>query len=118
MAGTNFGALLSDGVTAILTNATIVSGNDSGAVVLGTSPGAVPTTANTYAPGCLIIRLDTTTLYQNTGTTASPSWTLNGTGTGATGPTGYTGAIGPTGYTGPSVTGPTGPTGPTGYTGP
>ena len=113
MAGTNFGALLSDGATAYLTNADGVSGNDTGAVIFATCPGAAPTTANIYAPGCLMIRLDTKATYQNTGTTASPTWTLNGTGgTGGTGPTGATGGTG-TGPTGPTgATGPTGPTGP------
>lgn len=75
-----------------------------------------PTTAGIFGVGCLMIRTDNGTLYQNTGTTASPSWTLNNVG--ITGPTGYTGTTGYTGYTGPSgYTGYTGPTGYTGYTG-
>ncbi len=72
------------------------------------------TQANIYAVGCLCIRTDNGSLYSMTGTSASPSWTLNGTGgVGATGPTGYTGPVGLTGYTGY-----TGTTGYTGYTGP
>ena len=102
MGGSNFGSTLSDGSTAYLTNADGVSGNDTGAVIFASCPGAAPATANIYAPGCLMIRLDTKALYQNTGTTASPTWTLNGTGTGATGGTGGTGATGATGATGPT----------------
>ncbi len=93
-----------------------------GLVFFAKCVGAAPSTANVFAAGCLMIRTDTTALYQNTGTAASPTWTLNGTGAaGATGPTGYTGftgpaVTGPTGYTG--YTGPIGATGYTGYTGP
>ncbi len=82
--------------------------------------GAPPTTANVFAEGCQMIRSDNGTLYQNTGSFAAPTWTLNDVGgIGPTGPTGYTGPTGPTGYTGPTGdTGPLGPTGPTGFTGP
>ncbi len=63
------------------------------------------TQANQYGVGCLMIRTDNGSLYSNTGTSAIPVWTLNGTGgvgpTGATGYTGYTGRTGYTGYTGP-----------------
>ncbi|MES2006912.1 MAG: hypothetical protein V4436_02255 [Patescibacteria group bacterium] len=73
------------------------------------------TQAGVYQVGCLLIRTDNGTQYQNTGTTAIPVWTLNGTGAaGATGPTGYTGNLGPTGATGPAITGATGYTGYTG----
>lgn len=69
------------------------------------------TTANVFGVGCMMIRTDNGTWYCNTGTSASPSWTLNGVGSvGPTGPTGYTGLTGYTGYTGR--------TGYTGYTGP
>jgi len=72
------------------------------------------TQAATYQVGCILIRTDNGTLYSMTGTTASPSWTLNGVGSvGPTGATGYSGYTGRTGYTGY-----TGPTGYTGYTGP
>ena len=91
------------------------------------------TQASVYSIGCVLIRTDNGTMYQNTGTVAIPVWTVNGTGAaGPTGPTGYSGYTGPsvtgstgytgplgvtgyTGYTGPSVTGPTGYTGYTGY---
>lgn len=128
MAGTNLFSLLSDGASAALTNGTTISVNDTGAVVLASCPGVPPTTSGLYIKGALMIRTDNGTLYQNTGTIASPTWTVNGVGAqGPTGPTGYTGpaVTGPTGYTGftgpqgaTGFTGFTGPTGPTGYTGP
>ena len=70
------------------------------------------TQADTYQKGCVLIRTDNGATYDMTGTSASPSWTINGTG--GTGATGTTGATGPTGPTGP--TGTTGATGPTGST--
>lgn len=73
------------------------------------------TQANVYQVGCILINITDGTTYVNTGTSASPTWTLNGVG--AVGPTGYTGYIGPTGYTGYGATGYTGYTGTTGYTG-
>lgn len=76
MSGTNFSSTLSDGAIAVLTNSTGVSGNDTGAVILAYCSGAAPATANIYAPGCIMQRTDTSALYQNTGTTASPVWTL------------------------------------------
>ncbi|MGH7249356.1 MAG: hypothetical protein ACREGC_00095 [Minisyncoccia bacterium] len=109
MSGTNFGWAISSHTQAYFTDA-------SGLllfVVVDTTP---ETQANVYQVGCLAIRTDNGTLYQMTGTSASPSWTINGVG--SAGPTG------PTGYTGPAVTGATGYTGPlgatgyTGYTGP
>lgn len=89
----------------------------SGFGLLAECTGVPPTTADRFQVGCLMIRIDNGTLYQNTGTTAVPVWTVNGVGAaGPTGPTGYTGFTGFTGATG--FTGPDGPTGPTGYTGP
>lgn len=96
----------------------------TGYVTRGIVEGVPPSTAGYFVKGCLIQDITNGTLYQNTGTTASVTWTANGTG--AAGATGPTGPIGSTGYTGPSVTGatgptgytgPIGPTGPTGYTG-
>lgn len=81
--------------------------------------GAPDTTAGKWAKGALVQNAASGIVYQMTGTTASPAWTVQGTGAaGPTGPTGYTGtgATGATGYTGPA--GATGPTGYTGYTGP
>lgn len=120
MSGSNFFATLTDGAEAALTQADgSATGNSGQGVYFAKCNGVPATTAYVYEKGCLMIRTDNGTTYQNTGTLASPSWTLNGTG--AVGPTG---PQGPTGYTGASVigaTGPTGPastvTGPTGYTG-
>jgi len=89
------------------TNACLTDGN--GLALLVTCDTTPETQANTYSAGCLLVRTDNSTFYQNTGTAASPVWTINGVG--AAGPTG------PTGYTGASVTGATGYTGFTGYTG-
>jgi len=122
MAGTNF-------FTAISTTCDVALTNDADNALLAKCVGAPPTTAAVFAVGCIMIRTDNATQYQNTGTVAVPVWTINGTGavgpTGATGPagsgatgaTGYTGAgnfTGATGYTGPAITGATGYTGDTG----
>lgn len=126
MAGSNFWATLTDGAEAALTQADgNATGNSGQGVYFAKCSGVPATTANVYEKGCVMLRTDNGTMYQNTGTLASPSWTLNGTGavgpTGPLGPTGYTGAsitgaTGSTGYTGASITGATGSTGYTGYT--
>lgn len=104
MSGTNFFVAIS-----AITDSALVDSN--GLVVFAKCNSVPETTAGIYSPGALMIRTDTPSLYQNTGTTASPVWTINGTGAaGATGPTGYTGLTGYTGYTG--YTGFTGFTGP------
>lgn len=78
--------------------------------------GAPAATVGKFMVGAMIQNAVSGVWYAMTGSTASPAWTVNGTGAaGPTGPTGYTG------FTGPSVTGPTGYTGytgPTGFTGP
>lgn len=97
------------------TNVALVDPN--GLAMLVSCDTTPETQANVYQVGCLLIRTDNAALYSMTGTSASPSWTVNGTGAaGATGPTGYTGptSTGATGYTGPAITGPTGYTGYTG----
>jgi hypothetical protein len=113
--GTNFGV-------AISTVTDIWFSNQAGLAILAVCNTTPETQADTYSKGCVMIRTDNGTMYQNTGTSASPTWTVNGVGSvGPTGPTGYTGFTGPsvTGATGPTgYTGPLGPTGPTGYTGP
>ena len=99
MAGTNFLASISAATEVCLTN-------DAGLAILVTCTGAGETQANVYAPGCLLIRTDTTALYQNTGTAASPVWSINGTGaSGASGvsgasTSGYSGASGASGNSG------------------
>lgn len=86
--------------------------------VLGTPPAGAAY-AGLFSLECILQDINGVGAYQNTGTVASPAWTVIGTGAaGATGYTGYTGYTGRTGYTG--YTGYTGPgafTGPTGYTG-
>ncbi len=105
--GANFAAPISSHTTGFLTDAN----NLFILVTCDTTPET--TQANVYQKGCLCIRTDNGTIYSMTGTSASPSWTVNGTGatgpTGPTGYTGYTGGIGATGYTG--YTGYTGPGG-------
>ena len=87
--------------------------------VLGTPPAGA-TYAGLFSLECILQDINGVGAYQNTGTVASPSWTVIGTGAaGATGPTGYTGYTGPANVTGATgYTGYTGPIGPTGYTGP
>lgn len=102
MSGTNFFWSISSVTDVALT------GSD-GLVYLAKCNTTPETTANVFGVGCMMIRTDNGTWYCNTGTSASPSWTLNGVG--SVGPTGATG------YTGPSVTGATGYTGYTGRTG-
>lgn len=95
--------------------------DDTGLAVCGlkTTTGAPAATAGKFNPGCLIINIFSGLIYYNSGTTASPTWTVISDNTGPTGPTGYTGTGGPTGATGYSgFTGYTGPAGPTGPTGP
>jgi len=93
----------------ISADTTVYVEDSTGLALVVTCDTTPETQAATYQVGCLCIRTDNGTLYQMTGTTASPSWTINGVG--SVGPTG------PTGYTGPSVTGATGYTGYTGRTG-
>lgn len=53
--------------------------DQSGLAVLAKCVGAAPTTADIFAHGCLIIRdtgTGTAAVYQNTGSSAVPSWTL------------------------------------------
>ena len=121
--GTNF-------FTPISAHTNIALTDTDGYAMLVSCDTTPETQADTYQIGCVLIRTDNGTQYQNTGTVAIPVWTLNGVGsvgpTGATGYSGYTGpaVTGATGYTGPNgVTGYTGYTGPavtgaTGYTGP
>ena len=92
--GLNTGSALSAVTTIYLTDTTNLA-------ILVTANTTAETQAGVYQKGCLLIRTDAGTLYSNTGTPASPSWTLNGTGVGATGVTGTTGVTGPTGPTGP-----------------
>lgn len=99
------------------TNIALVDPN--GLALLASCDQSGETQADVYQKGCLLIRTDNGTWYVNSGTSASPTWTLTGTGSvGATGYTGYTGTTGYTGYTGRTgYTGYTGYTGATGYTG-
>lgn len=88
--GTNLGAKLSAATTIYLTDGTFAL-----LVTCNTTP---ETQAGVYQVGCMLIKTDDGTLYQNTGTTASPVWTANGTGArGSQGSQGTQGSIGPTG---------------------
>lgn len=49
--------------------------DESGLAVLAKCDQAGEVQADTYQVGCLLIRTDNGTLYQNTGTVASPVWT-------------------------------------------
>lgn len=63
------------------------SGTDDVALAISAScTGTPPVTTNTFAHGCTMLQLNTSTgtnaVYQNTGSAASPAWTLFDTGTG------------------------------------
>ena len=47
---------------------------DSGEAMLARCNGVAPTTANLFAEGCLMIRVDNGKLYSNQGTAAVPVW--------------------------------------------
>lgn len=89
MAGTALGAPHPTAplVTAIL-NDTSAS---SSFLLFGTVSGTPPTTATAFAHGCILIQTDGSAaadaVWQNTGSTASPVWTLMDTGTSFTLPT-------------------------------
>lgn len=69
----------------------------NGLAMIASCDTTAETQANVYQKGCLLIRTDTGNWYTNSGSSASPAWTLNSTATAATGATGATGPTGPTG---------------------
>lgn len=75
MAGTNITSPLSSTLSTRETDA-------SGLALSAICTGVPPTTANIFQHGCLIIRTDSGTgnkaVYENTGSSASPSWDLVG----------------------------------------
>ncbi len=93
MAGTNYFTSISS-----VTDIALVDAN--GLAMLAKCNTTPETQANVYQVGCLMIRTDNASLYQNTGTSASPSWSVNGTG--ASGTSGATGASGTSGFSGKS----------------
>lgn len=72
-AGTTLGSLV-PGETILFSHLL----DENGLILVGHSNGAVPTTAGIYAPGAVVVRTDNKKLYQNTGTTASPSFNAVG----------------------------------------
>ena len=99
MTGTNFFTALPGS-----SHTTIALTDSNGFAMLAACDTTPETQADTYQKGCLLIRTDTGTLYQNTGSTSSPTWTVNGVGatgaTGSTGPQGSQGTQGSLGATG------------------
>ncbi len=96
MFGTNFGTRISDVMTGWF-------GTPEGGFIIVTSNTTPETTASTYSAGCICIRTDSPAIYQNTGTFASPTWTVNGTGaSGTSGATGASGFSGTSGFSGKS----------------
>lgn len=73
MAGSNFYAKLSDTCSICLTD-------ENGLARFAQCTGTPPTTVGVFAHGCLMMQNDSGTgnssLYENTGTSASPSWDL------------------------------------------
>lgn len=91
--GVNYGSPLSTHTNIYLTD-------PNGLALFVTCDTTPETQANVYQIGCILLQVTSGALYSMTGTSASPSWTANGTG--ATGATGTTGVTGPTGATGPT----------------
>jgi len=118
--GTNYFTRLSSVTQIALTD-------DNGLAMLALANTSGETQAATYQIGCLLIRTDNGTLYQNTGSVASPSWTINGTGASgasgasgavsASGASGASGVTGTSGVSGASVSGASGASGATGVSG-
>ena len=106
--GTNYFTRLSSVTQIALTD-------DNGLAMLALANTTGETQAGTYQIGCLLIRTDNGTLYQNTGTVASPSWTINGTG--ASGASGASGAVSASGASGATVSGASGAKGESGASG-
>lgn len=61
-------------IEAGMTNVEIYEQDSDGLIVLGTVRGTIPTTASKFQKGCLLIHIGESKVYQNTGTSASPSW--------------------------------------------
>lgn len=80
MAGTNLGAEVVSGTLWIREVSPIVEVDGTQLAISAACVGTPPTTADTFAHGCLIIQLDNSgeNVSENTGTSASPSWTLLG----------------------------------------
>lgn len=109
MAGTNYFTPVTGSSH---TNIALTDINDLAMLVSCDTTGE--TQANVYQIGCLMIRTDNGTTYQNTGTVAVPVWTLNGTG--ASGTSGFSGANpGASGTSG--ATGASGTSGTSGFSG-
>lgn len=76
MPGTNLESLLTSTVNVRETE------QDTGYALTATCTGTPPTTANVFAPGCVIVRTDAGSgvrkAYENVGTAASPTWRLMG----------------------------------------
>ncbi len=87
MAGTNFFKAITSVTDACLVDSTVTSVN-SGLLYFAKCTGSPETTANLYGHGCIMIQTDSGTgvaaVYQNTGSVASPSWTLFDTSVGTT----------------------------------
>ena len=64
-----------------------INGNQPGMVAK--CIGVPPVTAYVFGTGCLMLRMDTGSTYQNTGTFAVPYWTLMATGGGGGGGSAY-----------------------------
>ena len=75
MAGTNFFSPVTSTLSIALTD-------DSNLAVLAKCTGTPPTTAGVFQHGCILIQTDSGTgnkaLYENVGTSASPSWNAIG----------------------------------------
>lgn len=80
--GTNLGSRLTTGTDLwiYLTEPTPIESGGSSYALVAACNGVPPTTASVFKHGCLMFRMDTATgspaIYQNTGSSAVPAWTL------------------------------------------
>ena len=105
MYGTNFGVVLSSVMTGWF-------GEVNKGYLFVTANTTPEATANLFQKGCICLETTAGTLYQNTGTFASPTWSVNGTGA-----SGASGASGSSGVSGATVSGASGASGFSGASG-
>lgn len=80
--GSGFGTNLGTATSASSPTLWIDLTDDTGAAVLAHCTGTPPTTATTFAPGCVIVSSNGSS-YANVGTLAVPVWVASGSATGS-----------------------------------
>jgi hypothetical protein len=86
---------------ALNANVSVALNDENGyAMLIKCTVGNIPSSVAGYAEGCVLIATDAGSLYMNTGSNSSCTFTLNGTG--ASGYSGYSGTSGTSGFSGKS----------------